>query len=419
MDTHSDGVVVETDAWKLVVPRHVTADSPVICIPTVHPRGDRRIVRCAQVALDAGFRLSFIWLGEGVPSDHPAIQEQLLPTPGSARERILATRAVARAASDVEAALWHIHDYYMLAQGRRWHRRCGRPVVYDVHEYYGDYYASKFPLPARFRRILANQLDRYQARMVAGMGGANLVAADMSPAFERRGVPISTCPNFPSIEQFREDLVAPFAERSADVVYTGSLTRSYGMEMLVALAARAHERGDTFRFRAISRFPSEDARTDFARLVSDAGNPPNLTILEPMASHEIPSLLAQSGFGLSLLHPSDPQFEIAVNSKNYEYAVMGIVVVATNGAALKQFVSQFAVGTTANSTELDTLLDSMKMFATEPADTDAKLRMTMATARRYFTWEGQCAPELTNLYERVLNTPTSAGRPRLPMIESN
>lgn len=299
----------------------------------------------------------------------------------------------------------------MLGHGRRWHHKTGRPVVYDVHEYYGEYYASKLPLPGPLRRVLAEQVDRYQARTVAAMGGANLVAEAMSPAFERLRVPTSVCPNFPSADQFRDDLVRPFSERSTNVVYTGSLTRSYGMELLVALAARSHERRDPFRFRAISRFPSEEARADFMRLVSEAGDPPNLTLIDAIPSHAIPSLLADNGFGLSLLQPSNPQFDIAVGSKNYEYSVMGLVLVGTSGAALQRFASEFAVGTTAAPNELDSLLDGMKEFASDVSGTDAALQRAMAKARREFTWEGRCAPSLTSLYQQVLGeTPHSVGR---------
>jgi glycosyltransferase involved in cell wall biosynthesis len=404
-----NGEVVETDSWRLVVPPHVTGDSPILCIPTVHPRGDRRVIRCAQVALDAGFRLSFVWLGEGEPGRHPAIEERLLPTPASTKERLLSVRTVARVARDIDARLWHIHDFYMLGQARRWHRKTGRPVVYDVHEYYGEYYASKLPLPGWARRFVGEQLDRYQARTTrATRGGANLVAEAMRSPFDRLNVPVAVSPNYPSAEQFREGLRLPFAERSMRLIHTGSLNREYGSQALVRIAKRALDRDAGLQIDVMARFSSQQDREDFMRMVEEAGNPPNLRILDPVPTHEMPELLASYGFGLSLLQPSHPQVDTAVASKLYEYAVMGLVIASTDGRAAAQFISNHALGFTVGPDELDLLVTKITELRRDEASTEAALDRSVAHARARFTWEGTSSPALRALYARVVSGGSAA-----------
>lgn len=390
---------VRTESWSLTVPAGVTAGSALICIPTVHPRGDRRVIRCAQVALDAGYRVEFIWLGEGKPSAHPAIAEQLLPMPASTRDRLRAVGAVARRARALDAALWHIHDFYLLEHARRWSRRARRPVVYDVHEYYGDYYASKLPLPRQIQRLVAKQLDSYQARVTVRIGGANLVAARMSEAYDRLGVPRTISPNYPLREQFNVD-IKPFAERSRRVIHTGSLTHLYGAELLVQLAARAEKRGLDFKFTATARFPDTVAAAEFERILSAHGKPSNLTLLQPVPAHEVPRMLQDYGFGLSLLLPDYPQVDLAVPSKVYEYAAMGLVTVTTPGASAR-FADQHSVKVALDPGNLDHALDEMVAVA------DSRAVASETTARAFkardgATWEGACAPGITWLYETLL-----------------
>lgn len=399
MNTESVSQVVTTDSWTLTVPADITADSPIICIPTVHPRGDRRIIRCAQVALNAGFRVAFVWLGEGSPSTHPAIQEQLLPVPANTKARLLAVRAVGRRARSVDAILWHIHDFYMLGQARRWNWKSRRPVVYDVHEYYGEYYAEKLPIPDAMRKRTTAYLDAYQARVTAKIGGANLVAAEMGEAYNRIGAPYTVSPNFPSSEQFDLE-VTPFGERSKNVIHTGSLTHLYGAELLVQLAARANERGLNFSFAGVARFPDSVAAAEFARILAAYGNPANLSLLPPVPAHEVPHLLQNYGFGLSLLLPTYPQVDLAVPSKVYEYAAMGLVTVTTQGASAR-FAGERSVSIVLDPQNLDGALDAMVEVAAS-ATVAAETTNRAIEARRTTTWEGTCAPGLTGLYSKLL-----------------
>lgn len=391
---------VRTTAWKLEVPATVTQSSPLLVVPTVHPRGDRRIVRCAQVALDAGFRVHLMWLGEGEASVDEAVRETLFRAPRNAVERIRMVPLVAKRASRLDACLWHIHDFYFLRAAKRWHRASGRSVLYDVHEYYASYYARKLRAPGITRRWLSDAIERYQVRSTRKFGAADVVAEKMAESFRAQSVPVSVSPNYPVLSQFGGLPSVPFESRRWRVLHIGTLTRDYGTQLLVQLASRSAERELPFSFDAMTRFPSPDHEKAFELLLADAGNPPNLRLISTRPTHEMPALLASAGFGLSLLMPSG-QNDLAVPSKNYEYVMAGMVNVVTSRPAQRRFVDENAVAVFADDDEVDALLDQMMRLATDSDATNALLIERAKAARELFAWERAVEPDLREMLLRL------------------
>lgn len=395
--------VVSTGAWKLSVPSHVSSSSPLLVIPTVHPRGDRRIVRCAQVALDAGFRLHFIWLGEGVPSTDSRVSEVLMPPPRNAAERISMVTRIAKIAADLDAQMWHIHDFYFLRSAKSWHKATQRPVLYDVHEHYAEYYSSKIPLPNRMRKIAASFIERYQVSATKYFGAANVVSDEMAKPFRQRGAQVSVSPNYPLLGQYQRMPDRTFAARRFTVLHIGTLSRNYGSELLVRLASRSAERSLPFEFKILSRYPSPDHAAEFDRLLATAPRTDRIEMLPVRPTHEIPALLATAGFGLSLLEPGN-QNEIAIASKLFEHTMAGLVSVVTPRAAQRAFAQANAVSVVGDAASVDAVLDDMMRLAEADEVTDEALRAKAAAAREQFTWERAVEPGLRAQLLALLHT---------------
>lgn len=389
---------LRTDAWTLEVPASLTTDAPLICIPTVHPRGDRRVVSCAQVALNSGFRVKFIWLGDGAPSTDPLVGESILPTPRSTRERLLATRRVSALANEIPADLWHIHDFYMLPAAKRWYLRTRNPVVYDVHEYYSEYYPARVPLSPRLRRAAGRLIEEYQVRAARMFGGANVVTERMSEPFRKADVPVSVSPNYPRIGPLAAVAPRPFIERHYSVLHMGTLTADYGTDTLIAMAKRSLDRSLPFSFAAVARFPSSAARDEFQAQAAEAAV--SITMLDPRPAHEMPSLLSKYGFGLSLLVDDGGQNEYAVPSKNVEHILMGLVAVVSNRPAQRAFVERWGCHVILDEDRIDDALDRMLEVA-QDGSTESSLRASASTGRKSLTWEGVSEPALSQLYRRI------------------
>ena len=390
------------------MPLAVNDDAPLLVIPTVHPRGDRRIVRCAQVALNAGFRVHFLWLGEGddVSTDF-AVSETLLPSPRNAAERIGRVRLTSRLASTFDAEMWHIHDFYFLPQAKRWRKRTGKPVLYDVHEYYADYYSAKLPLPAALRRQVARMLESYQAGAARELGAANVVTEKMAESFRAESVPVVISPNYPMLAQFDGLPSVAFAERRWRVLHIGTLSAEYGTRLLLDIVRRSASRELPFEFVAIERFPSPGHKQAFESLYREAGKPANLQLIPPRPTHEMPELLKRAGFGLSLLAKGG-QNESAVPSKNYENVMAGLVAVVSDRRAQRAFATNYGVAVSSDGDNVDEILDRMLALATDPKSTEADLVSKSTAARELFTWERAVEPGLSEMYVLLHTAVTNA-----------
>lgn len=393
--------IVQTSSWKLAVPPTVDAAAPLLVIPTVHPRGDRRIVRCAQVALDSGFRVHFLWLGEGDDvSFDVTVGETLLPSPRSAAERIGRVAQTYRLASELRGDMWHIHDFYFLSHAKRWRKKTGNPVLYDVHEYYPEYYSSKLPLPAAVQGKIARMLERYQVRAAGVLGAANVVTEKMAEPFRASGVPVAVSANFPMLAQFVGLPSIPFVQRRWQVLHIGTLSAEYGTSLLLDIARRSEARNLPFEFSAIGRFPSREHEQAFGTLLDASGRPSNLRLLSVRPAHEMPALLEHAGFGLSLLTEGG-QNEAAVPSKNYEHVMAGLVNVVSDRRAQRAFSERHGVSVSSDGDNADVILDRMLELANHPERTEEALISKAVAARERFTWERAVEPALNEMFVRL------------------
>ncbi|WP_136052063.1 glycosyltransferase [Microbacterium sp. K36] len=381
--SEGDSTVIDAGAWVLHAPRDLSPDAPIVCVPTVHPRGDQRVIRVAQAALDAGFRVAFIWPGTGSPSEDARAAEVLLRPPQSTRERLRLVTTVDRRAREAEADVFHIHDLYLLPFAARWARRRGVPFVYDVHEHYGTYYASRLRLSGRLRDLTARLIDAVQRRWVRANGGVDAVADEIAAPYREAGIPVSVSPNYPLTRGSTNIPVPALSQRSTRAIHIGTLSAPYGMERLVKLAAALRGEPDGFGVDVVGRFPNAQSRIDFEEVVRRHGSPDNLRVIPVVPAHEIPSLLTQYRVGLSTIEAGG-QNDIAIPTKLYEYVRAGLAVVGTDRGAQRRFLHEHGVGFVSDD---DTALaDATRDYLRDDVALDEKARRAADDAQEVLDW---------------------------------
>lgn len=391
---------VITDKWRLEVPRATDVDAPLICIPTIHPRGDQRILRCAQAALNAGYRVKFFWLGEGNASTDPAAAEEILPRANSFGQRMLQLPKVALQAHRERPSGWHIHDLYMLPIALLWRVMTKKRSIYDVHEYYSAYYASKIPAPRLIRYALTTLIDVFQFWATKLIGGANVVAAQMSDGYRKRGIPVSVSPNLPLRKYYDASPLSDESQRYKKVIHTGTLSESYGMKVIIDLAVECEHRGYDVSFDLIRRFPNTNQERLFLTYLHERGQPSNLRLIPPTGADKIPSLLSSYGIGLSLI-AEEGQNDLAIPTKLYEYILMGLSVVGTERKAQKDFLDKYGVGEVRGDTDITGLADAIGIYSKWESDLPARLAHAAANARKELFWENGPENGLRRLYAEV------------------
>lgn len=382
---------VETERWRLQVPRALSPDSPLVCVPTIHPRGDQRILRCTQVLLDAGFRVEIIWEGNGTPSTDLGVYEHIIPKSNSFAERISKLGRLTLMAFRSSARNWHIHDFYMLPSALLARMR-GIRTIYDVHEYYPEYYSSKLPAP--LRPIVAGAISRFQVSVARKVGGANVVAERMSVPFRDRGVPLAISPNYPSHTS------TPDAtnESRSGAIHIGTLSPTYGMVQLIDVAVHLHRLDPTLTIDLVKRFPNKATEERFYKLLESANILGSIRLLEPVRPSEVPALLNRYVVGLSTILDAG-QNEIAIPTKLYEYVNAGLTTVGTRRPAQEQFLAEW--GRSELLSDEDSLGMAVAIVAAHTPVAMEEASAKAVLAKQHLHWEKGPANSLKLLVRSV------------------
>lgn len=390
----------ETSNWVLETPDTSGEGSPRLVLATIHPRGDQRVAKCIQSLLDAGCRLHVIWLGEVAETREfdSWLTETVLPRASSTRDRLRSTWTVLGRALRVSGDGIYLHDFYMLPHGIIWKMVKRGRLVFDSHEHYVDLYAAKLPGSARrFGRRLLMSLYRALVRPVDGF---SVVGPEMVDGIPRRGRPVIWTPNYPSAAIFSGTPRRLVPEALSTVVHSGTLTETYGSELLVEAARLISQRKLPLTVTAVKRFPSHQAEQRFMQLYEEAGSPSSLHLVDPRPAHEMQAFIAEFGIGLSMIQPGG-QNHLAVATKLYEYATVGLAVCVSDLRAQADFVSSApgVVGRSFTYNSSAALVAALEDIHVHRDLVSSQVNTAMKIAQRTFSWETSCSSQFAELVD--------------------
>ncbi|GAA4776850.1 hypothetical protein [Citricoccus nitrophenolicus] len=384
---------VSTAKWALHVPKSTAEDAPLICIPTIHPRGDQRILRCTQVLLDAGFRVKFIWEGLGKPSADAVVSEELIAPSHSLRQRLIKLSGLTSKALHTNANNWHIHDFYMLPSALLASAR-GVRTIYDVHEYYPEYYASKLPMAVR--PAVRGAIAGFQSSVARIIGGVNVVSAAMTPEFDRKGIPTAITPNYP----YRMLASKRDAASRSGAIHIGTLSETYGMEQLISIGEHLADQGSDISLDLIKKFPNKSTEQAFFARLNSSRASSVIRLIDPVRPTEIPSLLDGYAVGLSTILNAG-QNDIAVPTKLYEYVLAGVTVIGTRRSAQQSFMENW--GQAFLFEDEDTRGMAKAIIDAHRETTKARSFQAAQEADGHLSWELGPAKSLTALAQIVFH----------------
>lgn len=391
--------VIATPHWRLRI-----SEAPelgrTICVATIHPVGDQRVLRCAQAVLDGGYDVHLVWLGgePGSTRHHDRVQETRLAGARGLRDRLLNLPKVFRKAWATDADLWHIHDFYFLPFALVWSLVSQRPVIYDVHEYYPESYAEK--TSGVLRPILRGTLRALENQAASSLGGVNVVSAALANRFTARDVQTALTPNYPSVDNFPIPTRPLSPALLRRVIHIGGLTLDRGSAVLISVALELQLVAPDVELVVIGRFFSTRARTRFLTAVERAGSPANLRLLDPVPAHQIPPILASYGIGLSAMQDVG-QAPLVVPTKLYEYAIAGLAIVSSDLPGAREFLERSGHGKVVRP---DSGRAYARAIADLIADADAtclRVNQKAVNAREELSWEAVCAPRIRALVDSI------------------
>ncbi len=358
-----------------------------------YPLSEGRVVAQALAALDAGWQVDVVaarYPGEPAEEIVDGVAVFRLPLSHEwgagafavAREYLgfaaLATAKVAALAARRRYEVIHVHnppDFLMLAALAP--RLLGAGVIFDVHDFAPELFAMRFAgcngLPAmEWALRLVERLATCFAT------GVITVHEPYRRALKARGVPadkITVVLN--SVDERLLPAAAPPAERNGfRVVYHGTITPHYGVELLVEAAARsAREVPDL----SLEIYGDGDALPAVQSRVGELGLSERVHMSGRfLPQREVLERVRSASAGVICNLPIERN-ETAIPTKLFEYAALGVPIVTADLLAIREYFSPqevrfFRAGSA------DQLAEVLREVAAAP---DAAEARALAARQRY------------------------------------
>ncbi|QPL42595.1 glycosyltransferase family 4 protein [Pseudoalteromonas sp. A41-2] len=303
-----------------------------IChLTSAHTRYDTRIFikMCCSLAFK-GYNVSLIVAdGKGLESKSGVSIIDVGFKSGKRLSRMTNTVfKVYKAAVDLDAAIYHLHDPELLLVALLLKRK-GKNVVFDAHEDLPVQILSKPYLHPFFAKVIsriAHYYESYLCKRVDAVVAATPFIRDKFLNINPNTVDVN---NYPKVEEFIKIDTANFSHRES-CCYLGGITKVRGIYEIVDAMSRSEANGNLL---LAGNFLEKQVQDDVVKLegwnkVDDLGW---------LNREDIQTVLGRSFAGLVTLHPIE-NYKDALPVKMFEYMASGIPVIASNITLWKDIV---------------------------------------------------------------------------------
>jgi glycosyltransferase involved in cell wall biosynthesis len=378
-----------------------------------YPVGEPRVEREALAAREAGWEVDVLAMrrrGELSEEQIEGVRVRRLPLehrrgpglPGVLREYVgFAALAAKQLGGGARYDVVHVHappDFLIAAALVP--RLRGARVILDVHDLSSDMFAMRFG--DRRGASLADRLLRLVERVAASAADAVVTVHEPYRAeLESRGVPakkllvLMNSVDESHLPGSGRDTARADAFR---VVYHGTITPPYGVDLLVRAAARARKQVDNLR---LELYGEGDELPAVRRLAAELGLSERLSTSDGYLPHsEVLARVAGASVGVIPNRPTRLN-RFALSSKLFEYVALGIPVAVADLPTLRAHFSDdevrfFRAGDDA------ALGQALVELASNPA---AAQRRAAAASTRYESYRW---PEQARRYVELLARLASA-----------
>lgn len=292
----------------------------IVHLSSAHPRYDTRIfVKQCRSLSALGHEVTLVVAdGRGDERvDGVRIVDVGRPT-GRLGRVLLTTRRVLKAALQLDADVYQLHDPELIPAGLRLKRR-GKRVVFDSHEDVPAQLLAKPYLGPLARRALSSAFDAYQRHAFRRFDGLIAATPFIRTRIERMNQNTVDVNNYPVLQEFGS---APdWQAKRTEVCYVGSISAIRGIRELV----RACELLQTpARLSLVGRF-SEPA---LEREVRDYPGWQRVDAHGHLDRAGVQQAMGRAMAGLVTLHPVVNYLD-ALPVKMFEYMAAGLPVIAS------------------------------------------------------------------------------------------
>ena len=300
---------------------------------------------------------------------------------------------VFRAARTTRARAFIFHDLDFLPFAFLLQKLTRRPVVYDCHENYPDEIRyQKEWIPRALRRPAGWTVERVEGWVAARLG--HVIAA--APSVQERMRQF--VPNTLLIRNLSRLTVRRDAVPGRHLLCIGSIARSYGSAVLLAIGREIQRRSLDVGLVVTEKFDGEALRRDFLERVRAESLP--IRVLPRVPASRIGELLAEGFVGLAV-EQDFPAKRLAVPTKLFEYMAHGLPSIGSDLPGTRAVLEQVAGSVLVRPDAAAEYVDAFERFRADPAAHSAAREAAFSAAESTFAWAPEAARLVTYVRELV------------------
>ena len=369
-----------------------------VCIlTTAHSPFDERIFhKEAKSLVEAGYEVVIV-----APHEKTELKEgiriQAVPPLSSRLDRIWRLSPLYKVALHEKADIYHFHDPDLIPVALRLSRKLQKPVIYDVHEYYGDSLLTRYWLPKPFRKLVARAVDRFEKWSARSFAGIITVNRHMAELFYQVNPEGEILHNYPLKRQF--EFSRPQTVKPPVILYLGGINRERGLEVILRAMSRVKKKHPTAICELVGPVETADLGPEFSDLKPwlEQGN---VHLKGKIPYEQVPVILAQSSIALVPLLPT-LNYQKAIPVKLLEYMAAGLPVIGSRFGYIEEIIDKNQCGLLIKPGDPERLSEEICALLEDPKKALQLGQNGWDAFRREYTWEKEQS-KLLELYQRIL-----------------
>jgi glycosyltransferase involved in cell wall biosynthesis len=247
------------------------------------------------------------------------------------------------AAASVAADIYHLHDMELCRIASKLQKMPHRPkVIYDAHEPFvdnlRDYWRERSPF-----KILLNDIPSLTAEKRFLKKADYLIATEENVAsrFRKHNVHTDVIYNYSYFYPETQEE----QEKKYDTVYSGLLSKSKGIFLMLQVLIAAQKQGKNYSFVAVGPFESPSLQAEVEAMIRREGLEKQVVFTGEIPLEEVSRYYRQSKAAFCLF-PFNRTNQRILPIKLFEYAAFGLPVIGSRFGHIREIIESNRMGVT-------------------------------------------------------------------------
>lgn len=311
-------------------------------------------------------------------------------------ERFKLADSVIQRALEVEADIYHFHDFEIIYKAMRLKRYLpGCKIIYDVHEHYPDMMRMSKKVPSAIKPFASFFIDKTEI-MISRKFDYIITADDaVRDRFKEHNPNVDVIYNFADF-QVKEECDIP---KEYDCIYQGGITLERGALKVVQAIGILKEKYPNIKMIFVGPFDDPEGERLVNQYIEEKNLNENIIFTGRVPHVDVENYIRKSKVGIVTLLPL-PKYFKNIPIKQFEYMSCGVPVVGSDLPPIKRFVESYNSGIIVDPTNPEAIADAIGRLLDNPKLCRELGNNGIRAVREAYNW-GMMEKKLLKIYGQL------------------